>query len=105
MTIGVIIVLGILTFFFGSKPLVAILVAGLIGWLLCDIDVEKEYTWYSGIWQGIFFVPNFIRHLVWDTPYKAEIYTTAYNVWYWIFSISSTIGYVFGGGRPNRKYY
>ena len=104
MTIGVIIVLGILAFFFGSRPLITIIVAGLIGWLLCDIDIEKEYTWYSGIWQGLFFVPNFIRHLVWDTPYKAELYTTAYNVFYWIFSILSTLGYIFGGGRPNRDY-
>jgi len=80
MTIGVIIVLGIITFLFGSRPLISILFAGLIGWLFCDINVEKEYTWYSGIWQGIFFVPNYIRHLVWDTPYKAEIYTTAYRV-------------------------
>ena len=43
-------------------------------------------------------------NLVWDTPYKAELYTTAYNVFYWIFSILSTLGYIFGGGRPNRDY-
>lgn len=102
MTIGVIIVLVILTIIFGPRIFFTILTAGIIGWLLCDIDVEKEYTWYSGIWQGMFFVPNYIRHLVWDTPYKAELYTTAYNVWYWIFSIWSTISYLFGGGRPNR---
>lgn len=105
MTIIVIIVLGIVTFLFGTRPITTILVAALVGWLLCDINVEKEYTWYSGIWHGIFFVPNFIRHLIGDAPYKAEIYTTAYNVWYWIFSIWSTIGFIFGGGRPNRKYY
>lgn len=103
MTIGVIVVLGILTFFFGSRPLITILVAGLVGWLLCDINVEKVYAWYSGIWHGVFFVPNFIRHLVWDTPYKAEVYTTGYNVGYWILSILSTIGYVFCGRRPNRE--
>lgn len=101
MTIVVIIALVVLTFIFGLRPLSAILVAGLIGWLLCNINVEKEYFWYSGIWHGMFFVPNFIRHLVWHTPYKAELYTTAYNIWYWIFSIGSTFGYLFSGGRPN----
>lgn len=104
MTIGVIIVLGIITLIFGSRPLITILVAGFLGWLLCDIDIDKEYSWYSGIWQGSFFVPNFIRHLVWGTPYKAELFTTGYNIWYWILSITSTIGYIFGGSRPNRNY-
>lgn len=104
MTFVVIIVLGILTFLFGPRPLIFVLVSGFIGWLLCDIDVEKEYTWYSGIWHGLFFVTNFIRYLVWDTPYKAELYTSAYNVFYWIFSILSTIGLLFGGRRPNRDY-
>lgn len=99
MTIVVIIVLGLLTFFFGLRPLIYVLVSGLIGWLLCDIDVEKVYTWYSGIWHGFFFVPNFIRHLVWDSPYKAEFYTTAYNIFYWIVSIISTFDFIFGGRR------
>ena len=97
MTIGVIIVLGILTFFFGSKPLVTILVAGLIGWLLCDIDVEKEYTWYSGIWHGMNFIGNFTRSIFTDAIYKADYYTTAYNIWYWIWSIAS----VFWGLIPS----
>ena len=99
MTIVVIIVLGLLTFFFGLRPLIYVLVSGLIGWLLCDIDVEKVYTWYSGIWHGLFFVPNFIRHLVWNSPYKAEFYTTAYNIFYWIVSIISTFDFIFGGRR------
>lgn len=104
MSICVIIVLGILTLIFGSRLLVTVLVSGLMGWLLCDIDVDKEYTWYSGIWHGIFFVPNFIRYLVWDAPYKAELYTIGYNIWYWIFSIVTTISYIFGGGSLNRQY-
>lgn len=104
MSICVIIVLGILTLIFGSRLLVTVLVSGLMGWLLCDIDVDKEYTWYSGIWHGIFFVPNFIRFLVWDTSYKAELYTTGYNIWYWIFSIVTTVSYIFGGGSRNRQY-
>lgn len=104
MTIGVFIILAILTFVFGPRLLIMILVSGLIGWLLCDIDIDKEYSWYSGIWQGLFFVPNFIRYLVWDTPYKADIYTIGYNIWYWILSIISTLGFLFGGRQPRHRY-
>jgi hypothetical protein len=72
-------VLVVLTIIFGSRIIITVLVAGLFGWLLCDINPDKNYIWYSGIWHGIFFVPNYIRHLVWNTPFKAEIYTSAYN--------------------------
>lgn len=105
MTTGVIIVLGILGFIFGPRPIIFVLVSGLIGWLLCDINIEKEYTWFYGIWHGIFFLPNYVRHLVWDTPFKADLYTTGYNVWYWIVSISSTLGYITGGANGRRDYY
>lgn len=104
MSFIVIVVLGVLTFLFGPRILITVLVFGFFGWLLCDIDVEKDYSWYSGIWHGLFFVPNFIRHLVWDTPFKAEAYTAGYNFWYWVLSIVTTIGYIFGGGQPRRRY-
>lgn len=104
MTIGIIIVLTVIYFLLGPRPIITIIVALVLGKLLCDIDVAKEYVWYSGIWHGLFFVPNFIRYLILDAPYKAELYTSAYNVFYWIFSILSTIGYLFGGGRPERQY-
>ena len=102
MTIGVIVVLIVITLLFGPRPLITILGLVVVGKLLCDIDIDKEYCWYSGIWQGSFFLSNFIRHLIWDTPYKAELYTVGYNIWYWIFSIISTLGFIFGGGKPNR---
>ena len=66
-----------------------------LGWLLCDIEPDTEYTWYSGIWHGLFFVINFIRSLFTDALYKAEEYTSAYNVFHWIFSIISVISYIF----------
>lgn len=71
----------------------------IVGWSFCDIDPAKEYTWYSGIWHGMFFVANFVRSWFMDSLYKAEIYTTAYNVFYWIFSILSVLGCVFGGSQ------
>ena len=79
------------------RILIAILVYSFLGWLLCDINPHETYSWYSGIWHGLFFVCNWIRSWFGDALYKAEMYTTAYNVFYWIFSIISTIGFVFGG--------
>ena len=43
-----------------TRIFVFIFVSCFIGWLLCDIDPNKTYTWYSGIWHGMFFIPNFI---------------------------------------------
>ena len=63
-------------------------------WWLCDIDPAKTYTWYSGIWQGMFFVPNLVRSWFSDALFKAESFTTAYNIFYWIFSILSVFGWI-----------
>ncbi len=68
-------------------------------WLLCDIDPEKYYSWYHGIWHGMFFIPNLIRSLFGDAIYKANHYTDAYNVWWWIMTIMSCCGVVFGKSR------
>ena len=79
------------------RILIMILVYSFLGWLLCDIDPNDTYYWYSGIWHGLFFICNWVRSWFGDALYKAESYTTAYNVFYWIFSIISTVGFVFGG--------
>lgn len=92
-----IVALVVLTLIFGFRIPILILMSGLLGWLFCDIDPLESYGWLSGIWHGLFFVPNYIRHLVWDAEFKATDYTTAYNVFYWIFSIFSTLGFLFGG--------
>ncbi len=97
-TIIVIIVAGIL-----KDIITTILILCVLSWLLCDIDQNKEYTWYSGIWHGIFFLGNFARSWFSDALYKAETYTTAYNVLYWIFSIWTTFGVIFGGHNYNRS--
>ena len=89
---------------FGLRPFITILVYCFLGWLFCDIDPAKEYTWYSGIWHGMFFVANWIRSWFGDVLYKADNYTTAYNVFYWIFSILTVIGFLFPS-RRNKNYY
>lgn len=76
---------------------ITILVYCFAGWLLCDIEPGESYSWLSGIWHGFFFICNFVRSLFVDALYKAEIYTTAYNVFYWIFSIISTISFILSG--------
>ncbi|MBD5320424.1 MAG: hypothetical protein HDS07_05980 [Bacteroides sp.] len=87
-----------------TRILITILVYSFFGWLLCDIDSAKEYTWYSGIWHGMFFIPNLIRSWFGDAIYKAETYTTGYNVFFWIFSILSVIYFLFGGnGKSYRE--
>lgn len=63
----------------------------LLGWLLCHIDPYESYSWYSGIWHGIFFVPNLLKSLLWDTPYTAEICTIGYTVLFRLLSIVSIL--------------
>lgn len=67
---------------------------------LCDIDPDKTYSWYSGIWQGIWFFPNLIRSIFTDGLFKAENYTTGYNIWWWIMVIGQCLG-ILGGGASN----
>lgn len=86
------------------RIIITILVYSFFGWLLCDIDPERTYYWYSGIWHGIFFVPNWIRSWFGDAIYKAESYTTAYNVFWWIFSAWSVLTFVIGGSGSQRRY-
>lgn len=75
----------------------------LLGRFLCDINAGDTYSWYSGIWHGLFFVPNVIWHWInSDILYKANDYTTGYNIWWWIFTIQSVLGTLFGGASGRR---
>ena len=61
------------------RIIITVLVYGLLGWLFCDIDPNKTYYWYSGIWHGLFFFINWIRHFFWDCEFKAVHFTAAYK--------------------------
>ncbi len=76
-----------------------------LAWWLCDIDPDKTYTWYSGIWHGLWFVPNLIRSWFGGAIYKAEHYTAAYNVWWWIFTIRSVWNIFSGSSSEKRRDY
>lgn len=79
-------------FLFGQRLLSLIIVTFILGWL-CDIDSEESYTWISGIWHGMCFTSNFILSCFSDDVlYKANRFTTAYNIWWWVFSIQTTFG-------------
>lgn len=82
-----------------------ILIYCFLGWLLCDINPNESYTWYSGIWHGMFFIPNLLRSIFTDAIFKANSYTAAYNVWWWIFTILSCLGAVFGDARKFGRRY
>ena len=74
------------SFLFGFCCPIAVFV-GLgcgVAYLICNIDVNDSYSWLSGILHGLFFIPNFIRHLFTEeTLYFAEHHTTAYTIFYW----------------------
>lgn len=82
------------------RIIIQIVVMCFLGWLLCDIDAHKEYSWYAGIWHGLFLPVNFVRSLIFDDVlYQANNHTAAYSVFYWIFGIFSILSFLFGNDR------
>lgn len=66
-----------------------IFISCLIAYFLCDIQSGIEYTWYSGIWHGLFVIPNLILSLFFDGIHmKAEISTSAYTFFWWVILIT-----------------
>ena len=60
---------------------------------LCNIDPEKTYSWYSGVWQGLFCIPNWIRSFIYNGVLcKAIHFTPGYNFCWWIMLIISILG-------------
>lgn len=66
---------------------------------LCDIDPSRTYHWTGGIWHGLFFLPNLVRSFFTDALFKAENYTVAYNIFWWINAILSSLAIIMGGKR------
>lgn len=76
---------------------IGLLITCILANWLCDISPEKTYTWYSGIWQGLWFFPNLIRSLFTDAIFRAHYYTTGYNIWWWIVVVCQCLGIIGGG--------
>ena len=91
-----------------ARTIITFIVFGLFAALLCNIDPEVQYGWISGVWHGMWFLPNLVRSWFSDVLFKAELYTSAYNVFYWIFSIISTLFLVlfipFGRPGETQRY-
>lgn len=85
----------IVRFFFNSfllgfcLPIVIVLSIEVgIAWLICNIDASDTYSWISGVFHGLFVVPNFVRHLFSnDILFFAENHTIAYTIFYWLTTI------------------
>lgn len=68
-------------------------------YFFCAINPEKMYTWYSGIWHGIFWFPNLIMSLFSDSIHaKAPNCTTWYTVFYFAtIIVTSLLSSIFRG--------
>ena len=75
----------------GCLPLIELVASMAVSYFFCDIDPDVTYSWYAGIWHGLFFLPNWMWNGFGDKLYKAEYYTDAYNIFWWLFSILSTL--------------
>jgi len=73
------------------KTIIYLFLNVLVALWLCNINPVVSYSWISGIWHGLFFLPNFILSLFTNHIYKAVIYGSAYNLFWWIATIFSTI--------------
>lgn len=73
------------------RPIVALLAA------ICFVNINgiELYNWYDGLANGIFFLPNLVRHLFdSDVLFKANNCTDGYNIAWWIATVGSCIGWL-----------
>jgi putative flippase GtrA len=76
--------------------LIGIGLAMLIPYYLCNIDPTIEAGWLRGLWHGSNFIGNFILSLFLEERLlKAPLHTTAYSIFWWIFTVCSFIGMFF----------
>lgn len=69
----------------------AISLAMLIAKLLCNINPDESYSWISGIWHGLFVIPNYARSVLSpEILYKAVEFTSLYNIFWWIAVVLQT---------------
>jgi len=69
------------------------------------ISPDKTYSWYSGVWHGIFVLPHWVVSWFSEDIYcKAPNSTTAYSIWWWISFIFIGLGILGGSNRREREY-
>lgn len=96
---GIFLIIGTIIFYIGI-----FLAFCLLSTKICFINPDKSYTWYSGIWHGLFVIPHWIVSWFSDEIYcKAPNATTAYSIWWWLTFVFSTLS-ILGGSSRNRDY-
>jgi hypothetical protein len=69
---------------------------------ICYINPNETYSWYSGIWHGLFVIPNWIFSFFSDQTYcKAQKYTFAYIVFWWLSFILVCLSILSSNGKNN----
>lgn len=97
-TLSILLLVGSIIFYIGI-----FLVFCLLSTKICYINPDKTYTWYSGIWHGIFVIPHWVVSWFSNDIYcKAPNATTAYSIWWWISFIFLGLS-ILGGGRNRRE--
>jgi hypothetical protein len=71
--------------------LIGLGLGALIPYYLCHIDPTIEAGWLRGLWHGGNFTGNLILSLFDDRLLKAPLHSTAYSVFWWIFTVSSCL--------------
>lgn len=72
--------------------IIAVVAYCLAAYFFCSINPEETYTWYSGLWHGLFWIPNLMMSLFSDSIYfKAPNCTTMYTILYYMSLIISSI--------------
>lgn len=67
----------------------ALVVAIVLAVFICEINPDVTYTWYAGLWQGLFFIPNFILWVFRDGLFVAAHSTLGYKVCYALMALMS----------------
>lgn len=99
-SLGIILSTGAIIFYIGI-----FLAFCLLSTKICDINPEETYSWYSGIWHGIFVIPHWVVSWFSDDIYcKAPNSTTAYSIFWWFSFIFMGLGILGGGNRREREY-
>jgi hypothetical protein len=86
--------------FFTIGKLYALVIFIITCWLstvICKIEPNESYTWYSGIWHGLFVVQHWIMSWFSDgVLLKAPIRTSGYTFWWWTVVIIICLGLLSG---------
>ena len=92
--LGLLSIIGTVIFYLGI-----FLVFCLLTLRISYINPDTTYSWFSGIWHGLFVIPKWIVSWFSDDIYcKAPNSTMAYSVWWWITFIFSTLSILGIGG-------